>query len=54
MGLSGGVRHIGECQKGHVGGTDGLAVREAEGEYMNSRLLVVSWSVRSQEMSSTA
>ena len=46
MGLSGGVRHLGEWQKGRVGGTDGLSVREAGGEAMSSRLLVISWSFR--------
>ena len=50
MGLSGGVRHLGEWQKGRVGGTDGLAVWEADGEAMSCRLLVVARSVRSQEM----
>ena len=50
MGLSGGVSHLGECQKGRVGGSDGLAVREADGEAMSGRLLVVARSVRSQEM----
>ena len=37
-----------------MGGTYGLAVREADGEAMSGRLLVVAWSVRSQEMTSTA
>ena len=54
MGLFGGVRHLGECQKGCVGGTDGLAVWEADGEAMSGRLLVVARSVRSQEMASIA
>ena len=48
MGLSGGVRHLGECQNGRVGGTDGLVVWEAGGEAMSGRLLLVAWSVRSQ------
>ena len=54
MGLSGGVTHLGEQQKGRVGGTDGQAVWEADGEDMSGRLLVVAHSVRSQEMDSTA
>ena len=49
MGLSGGVTHLGEQQKGRVGGTDGLAVWEADGGAMHGRLLVASRSVRSQE-----
>ena len=54
MGLSGGVRHIGKWQKGRVGGTDSLAVWEADGESMIGRFLVVARSVRDQEMNSTA
>ena len=37
-----------------MGGTDGLVVREADGEAMISRLLVVARIVRSQEMAGTA
>ena len=48
MGLSGGVRHLGELQEGRVGVTDGLAVQEADGEAMSGRLIVVAQSVRSQ------
>ena len=54
MGLSIGVTHLGECQKVRVGGTDGLAVQEADGEAMSGRLLVVAQNVRSQEMDSTS
>ena len=54
MGLSGSVMYLGEWQKVRVGGTDGLAVQEADGEAMSGRLLVVARSVRSQEMASTA
>ena len=48
MVLSGGVMHPGEWKKGGVSGTDGLAVKEADGEAMICRLLVVKRSVRSQ------
>ena len=54
MGLSGGVRHIGECQMGRLGGTDGLDVQETGGEAMRGRFLVVTRSVRFQEMAGTA
>ena len=37
-----------------MGGTDGLAVWEADGEAISCRLLVVAQSVESQEMASTA
>ena len=37
-----------------MGGTDGLAVREADGEAMSGRLILVAQSVRSQEMAGTA
>ena len=54
MGLSGGVMHLGQWQKRRVGGTDDLAVWEADGEAMIVRLLVVARSVGSQEMAGTA
>ena len=54
VGLSGGVMHLGQWQKRRVGGTDDLAVREADGEAMIVRLLVVARSVGSQEMAGTA
>ena len=54
MGLSGGVSHTGEWQKVRVGGTDGLAVWEAEGEAMSVRLLGVARRVMSQEMAGTS
>ena len=54
MGLSGGARHLGEWKKGRVRGTYGLAVREANGEAMSGKLLVVTRSVRYQKMAGTA
>ena len=54
MGLSGGVTHLGEQQKGRVGGTDGQAVWEADGEDMSGRLIVVARSVVYKEMAGTA
>ena len=45
--------HIGECQKGRVGGTDGMVVQESDSDAMSCRLLVVARSVWSQEMSGT-
>ena len=45
MGLSGSARHLCELQKGCVGGTKGLAVREADSEAMSGRLCVVAHSL---------